>query len=37
MSALDIFWISGWLSLAVLVLVWFSHSTVGGTGPAAAE
>jgi len=36
MSALDIFWISGWLSLAVLVLVWFSHSTVGASRPAVA-
>ncbi len=37
LSSLDFFWISGWLCLAVLPLVWLTRKSVGGAGPAAAD
>ncbi len=37
LSSLDFFWISGWLCLAVLPLVWLTHRSVGGGGHAAAD
>jgi DHA2 family multidrug resistance protein len=35
-AAIDFFWISGWLSLALIGLIWFAHSTMGRQGPAVA-
>jgi DHA2 family multidrug resistance protein len=35
-SAIDFFWISGWLSLGLIGLIWLAHSTVGRRGPAIA-
>ena len=36
-SALDFFWISGWLSLGLIALIWFARSTVGSRhAPVAA-
>jgi DHA2 family multidrug resistance protein len=36
-SALDVFWISGWLSLGLIALIWFARSTVGSRhAPVAA-
>jgi DHA2 family multidrug resistance protein len=37
LSSLDFFWISGWLCLAVLPLVWLTKRAIGGGGPAAAD
>lgn len=37
MSTLDIFWLSAWLSLAMIVLVWFAKRPQGGHAPVAAE
>ncbi|HTJ62480.1 MAG TPA: DHA2 family efflux MFS transporter permease subunit [Alphaproteobacteria bacterium] len=37
LSSIDFFWVSGWLCLAVLPLVWFTHRSVGGGGHAAAD
>jgi DHA2 family multidrug resistance protein len=34
-AALDFFWISGWISLALIALIWFARSTAGGTHVAA--
>ncbi|MEI8297815.1 MAG: DHA2 family efflux MFS transporter permease subunit [Pseudomonadota bacterium] len=35
-SAIDFFWLSGWLSLGLIGLIWFAHSTVGRRGPPVA-
>ena len=35
-AALDFFWVSAWIVLALVALVWFARSTVGGSAPAAA-
>jgi DHA2 family multidrug resistance protein len=37
LSSLDFFWLSGWLCLAVIPLVWLCHRSVGGGGHAAAD
>jgi DHA2 family multidrug resistance protein len=37
LASLDFFWISGWLCLAVIPLVWLTRRAVGGGGPAAAD
>jgi MFS transporter, DHA2 family, multidrug resistance protein len=37
LSSLDFFWISGWLCLGVIPLVWLTRKSVGGAGPAAAD
>ncbi len=37
LSSLDYFWISAWLSLAVLTLVWLAKRPSGGGAPAAAD
>ncbi len=37
LSSLDFFWISGWLCLGVIPLVWLTRRSVGGAGPAAAD
>jgi DHA2 family multidrug resistance protein len=37
LSSIDFFWISGWLCLAVIPLVWLCHRSVGGGGQAAAD
>jgi DHA2 family multidrug resistance protein len=37
LSSIDFFWISGWLCLAVLPLVWLTHRSVGGAASAAAD
>ncbi|HEY1726652.1 MAG TPA: DHA2 family efflux MFS transporter permease subunit [Steroidobacteraceae bacterium] len=37
LSSLDYFWISGWLTLAPLVLVWLTRRPRGGAAHAAAE
>jgi DHA2 family multidrug resistance protein len=33
----DLFWISGWLSLAMVGIVWLSRRSVSGGGPVAAD
>lgn len=35
-SAIDFFWISGWVSLALLGLIWFARPTIGARPAAAA-
>ena len=35
-AALDFFWISAWIALALIVLVWLARSTVGGGRVVAA-
>ncbi|MGH8447009.1 MAG: DHA2 family efflux MFS transporter permease subunit [Solimonas sp.] len=37
MSALDFFWLCGWLSLAAIVLVWFARRPRGAVHAAAAD
>jgi DHA2 family multidrug resistance protein len=37
LSSLDYFWLSGWLSLVPLVLVWFTRKAAGGHAAVAAE
>lgn len=38
LAADDIFWISGWLSLALIAVVWFARRSIpGGAGPVAAD
>jgi DHA2 family multidrug resistance protein len=37
LASLDYFWVSAWLSLAVLLLVWFAKRPSGGGAPAAAD
>jgi DHA2 family multidrug resistance protein len=37
LSSIDFFWISGWVCLAVLPLVWLTRRSIGGGGPAAAD
>lgn len=37
MSAIDFFWISGWLSVAMIGFVWLTHRPHGHAGPAAAD
>jgi DHA2 family multidrug resistance protein len=37
LSSIDFFWISGWICLGVLPLVWLTHRALGGGGPAAAD
>nr|WP_206370470.1 DHA2 family efflux MFS transporter permease subunit [Solimonas marina] len=37
MSALDIFWVSGWLCLGMIVLVWFTRRPHGGAHAVAAD
>ncbi|MFL6578047.1 MAG: DHA2 family efflux MFS transporter permease subunit [Povalibacter sp.] len=37
MSALDYFWICGWLCIAMIALVWFTRRPHGSAGPAAAD
>jgi DHA2 family multidrug resistance protein len=37
LSSLDFFWISGWICLAILPLVWLTRRAIGGGGPAAAD
>ena len=36
-SALDFFWISGWLSFAMIAVVWFTRRPRGGAVAAAAD
>lgn len=37
LSSTDIFWISGWLSVLAIALVWACDRTVGAAGPVAAD
>lgn len=37
LASTDLFWISGWISLAMIALVWFARRPSGGTGPVAAD
>lgn len=37
LSAMDYFWICGWITFAVIAAVWFTHRPQGGHAPAAAE
>jgi DHA2 family multidrug resistance protein len=37
LSSIDFFWISGWICLAVLPLVWLTHRASGGGAHAAAD
>jgi DHA2 family multidrug resistance protein len=37
LSTLDIFWLSSWLSLAMIALVWLAKRPHGGHAPVAAE
>jgi DHA2 family multidrug resistance protein len=35
-SAIDFFWISGWVSIALIGLIWLAHTTVGARRPPVA-
>src|SRR3546814_4279164 len=35
LAANDLFWISAWLSLAMIPLIWFARRTYGGGGAVA--
>jgi MFS transporter, DHA2 family, multidrug resistance protein len=37
LSSLDIFWISGWLSVAMLAIVWLSKRTIADKNLAPPE
>jgi DHA2 family multidrug resistance protein len=37
LSSLDFFWLSGWISIAVIPLVWLCRRSVSSGGPAAAD
>jgi len=37
LSSIDFFWVSGWICLTVLPLVWLTRRAMGGGGPAAAD
>jgi len=37
LSSNDIFWLSGWLSLACVPLVWLARRSISGGGPVAAD
>ena len=37
LSSIDFFWVSGWICLTVLPLVWLTRRALGGGGPAAAD
>ncbi|GAA0546440.1 DHA2 family multidrug resistance protein [Rhizomicrobium palustre] len=37
LSSIDVFWISGWLSVVAIALVWMAERTVGNSGPVAAD
>jgi DHA2 family multidrug resistance protein len=37
LSSLDFFWVSGWICLAILPMVWLTKRSIGGGGPAAAD
>ncbi|HEY9581297.1 MAG TPA: DHA2 family efflux MFS transporter permease subunit [Rhizorhapis sp.] len=37
LAANDLFWISAWLSLAMIPLIWFARRTYGGGGAVAAD
>ena len=37
MAADDIFWVSGWLCLALVGMVWLCRRAVSGGGPVAAD
>jgi DHA2 family multidrug resistance protein len=37
LASLDYFWVSAWLSLVVLLLVWLAKRPSGGAAPAAAD
>ena len=38
MSSIDLFWISAWLSVAMVVVIWFARRSFGGGGaPVAAD
>jgi DHA2 family multidrug resistance protein len=36
LSSIELFWICGWISLAVIGLIWLTRRPSGGAGPAAA-
>ena len=33
----DLFWISGWLSIAMIALIWLARRSYGGGAPVAAD
>lgn len=37
LASIDLFWISAWLSLAMIGVVWLARPAFGGGGPAAAD
>jgi DHA2 family multidrug resistance protein len=37
LSSDDLFWISGWLSIAMIAVVWMAKKARGGGGPVAAD
>ena len=37
LSSNDIFWLSGWLALACIPLVWLARRSISGGGPVAAD
>ncbi len=37
MSSIDLFWISAWLSIAMVVVVWLARRSAGGGAPAVAD
>jgi DHA2 family multidrug resistance protein len=36
MSAIDIFWVSGWLCIALIPMVWLTKRAMGNSGPKVA-
>ena len=37
LSSIELFWICGWMALAVIALIWFARRPGGGAAPVAAE
>jgi MFS transporter, DHA2 family, multidrug resistance protein len=37
LSSNDLFWLSGWLALCCVPLVWFARRSISGGGPVVAD
>ena len=37
LAADDIFWISGWVCIAMIAMVWLCRRAISGGGPVAAD
>jgi hypothetical protein len=37
LASIDLFWISGWLSVAMIAFVWLARRAVSGGAQATAE